>query len=211
MKRQAGRVIRRFFAILGLAALGGGSCLVLGWVLGALLTRNVLGTLMMSFAGGVCGAIGLPAYRYWWSRRNRPAWESENPVDALYKRALKHIGAQELAQAELALRQLIDITAPSDNLRLCMLYSLLADVLNALSRTAEGTEMYRRVLAQARPAPPGVGYTQCLLHSAAAQSLWKLERRDESRIAAQQALEASPTPERRAELTQELASILNAG
>ena len=70
----------------------------------------------------------------------------------LFRQAWEHIAAQEFAQAETLLRQLIDITDPSDSTRLWELNGLLAGVLNSLQRPSEGTEMYRRALAEARRA-----------------------------------------------------------
>ncbi len=170
--------------------------------------------------------------------------EDESPKE-LYRRAWKYIDAQEFAEAEPPLRRLIDATDPSDPIRLWELHGLLAGVLNSLSRTAEGTDLYRRALAEARragddhsavgparymlanqyllfgdprdalaeaePVPTGVGHIQCLLHSIAAQSLWKLGRRDDAQVAAQQAMDMSPTAERRADMTRDLAHILGAG
>jgi tetratricopeptide (TPR) repeat protein len=170
--------------------------------------------------------------------------DDESPKE-LYRRAWKHIDAQEFAEAETPLRRLIDSTDPDDPMRLWELHGLLAGVLNSLSRTAEGTDMYRRALAEARrggddrsavgparymlanqyllfgdprdalaeatPVPAGAGHVQCLLHSIAAQALWKLGRRDEARVAAQQAMDTSPTEDRRADTTRDLAHILGAG
>jgi tetratricopeptide (TPR) repeat protein len=70
----------------------------------------------------------------------------------LFRRAWKHIAVQEFAQAETALRQVIDMTDPGDSIRLWELNGLLAGVLNSLSRPGEGTEKYRRALAEARRA-----------------------------------------------------------
>lgn len=157
----------------------------------------------------------------------------------------KHIDAEEFAAAEMALRQLIDITDPDDSIRLWALNGRLAAVLNSLSRPSEGTEMYRRALVQARrageshsavglarymlatqyldfgdprdalaetePVPVGVGYVQCLLHSVSAQALWKLGRRNEAQVVARRAMDAAPTDERRADMAEDLAHILNAG
>ena len=170
--------------------------------------------------------------------------DDESPKE-LYRRAWKHIDAKEFAEAEAPLRQLIEITDAEDPIRLWELHGLLAGVLNSLSRTAEGTDMYRRALAEARragdshsavgparymlanqyllfedpsdalaeaePVPNGAGHVQCLLHSIAAQALWKLGRRDEAQAAAQQAMDTSPTAERRADMTRDLAHILGAG
>jgi len=167
------------------------------------------------------------------------------PQKELYRRAWKHIDAHEFAEAETALRQLVEITDPGDSIQLWQLHGLLASVLNSLSRTAEGTDMCRRALAEARragdshsavgparymlanqyllfgdprdalaeaePVPAGVGHIQCLLHSVAAQALWKLGRRDEARVAARQAMDTSPTAERRADMTRDLAHLLIAG
>jgi hypothetical protein len=65
-------------------------------------------------------------------------------------------------------------------------------------------------LAEAIPVPEGTGHTECLLHSVVAQALWKLERHAEAQQAARSAVAASPTDERRSELTDELAQILRA-
>jgi Flp pilus assembly protein TadD len=170
--------------------------------------------------------------------------EDESPKE-LHRRAWKHIDAQEFTEAEAPLRRLIDVTDPDDPIRLWELHGLLAGVLNSLSRTAEGTDMYRRALAEARragdshsavgparymlanqyllfgdshdalaeaePVPAGAGHVQCLLHSIAARALWKLGRQDEAQVAAQQAMDTSPTAERRADMTRDLAHILRAG
>ena len=68
-----------------------------------------------------------------------------------------------------------------------------------------------QALAEAQPVPSGVGHSQCLLHSVAAQALWKLSRHDEAVAAARHAIEAAPTEDRRFELSVELATILGAG
>jgi predicted RNA polymerase sigma factor len=167
------------------------------------------------------------------------------PQKELYRRAWKHIGEESFAEAEPVLRQLIDVTDANDSIRLWELYGLLAGVLNSLSRTAEGTDMYRRALAEARragdshgaigparymmanqyllfgdprdalaetePVPAGAGHVQCLLHSVAAQALWKLGRRDEAQVAARQAIDTAPTTKRRDDMTRDLADILKAG
>ena len=65
--------------------------------------------------------------------------------------------------------------------------------------------------SEAAPIPPGKGHVQCLLHSVAAQALWKLSRYEESAKAARRAIESCPTSDRRTELSQELGHILNAG
>jgi tetratricopeptide (TPR) repeat protein len=77
--------------------------------------------------------------------------DDESPKELL-RRAWKHIDAQEFAKAEPPLRRLINVTDPGDPIRLWELHGLLAGVLNSLSRTAEGTDMYRRALAEARRA-----------------------------------------------------------
>ena len=170
--------------------------------------------------------------------------DDESPQE-LHNRAWKHIDAQEFAEAEAPLRRLIEVTDRDDPIRLWELYGLLAGVLNSLSRTGEGTDLYRRALAEARragdshsavgparymlanqyllfgdprdalaeadPVPAGTGHVQCLLHSIAAQALWKLGRRDEAQVAAQQARDTSPTSERRADMTRDLAHMLGAG
>jgi Flp pilus assembly protein TadD len=130
-------------------------------------------------------------------------------------------------------------------MRLWELNGLLAGVLNSLSRPREGTEMYRRALAQPRragesssavgparymlanqyllfgdpldalaeaePISAGKGHLQCLLHSVSAEALWKLGRQDEAQLAAQRAMDAAPTDERRSDVARDLAHILNAG
>jgi predicted RNA polymerase sigma factor len=170
--------------------------------------------------------------------------DNESPKE-IFRRAWKNIYAQEFGEAEIALRQVIALTDQSDPIRLWELHGLLAGVLNSLSRTDEGTDMYRRALADARsagddhsavgparymlanqyllfgdprdalaeaePVPAGAGHIQCLLHSIAAQALWKLDRRSDARAAAQHAMDASPTDERRADMTRDLAHILGAG
>ena len=69
----------------------------------------------------------------------------------------------------------------------------------------------RDALAEAVPVPAGGGQIQCLLHSIAAQALWKLGRHNEAQSAAKLAIDAAPTDERRADLTRDLRDILNAG
>lgn len=66
-------------------------------------------------------------------------------------------------------------------------------------------------LAEAQPVPPGQGHVQCLLHSVAAQALWKLRRFDEARDAAAAAIASSPTEERRLEMVETLGDIVKAG
>lgn len=63
-------------------------------------------------------------------------------------------------------------------------------------------------LSEATPVPDGIGHTECLLHSVAAQALWKLDRHVEAQQSARHALAASPTDKRRSGLTEELAQIL---
>jgi tetratricopeptide (TPR) repeat protein len=75
-----------------------------------------------------------------------------DPGKELYRRVWKHIELEEFDQAEDALRQLIDTTDPGDSTRLWELNGMLAGVLNSLSRPTEGTEIYRRALAEARRA-----------------------------------------------------------
>jgi tetratricopeptide (TPR) repeat protein len=70
-----------------------------------------------------------------WRELNEPAW--------------RHIGAKDFAQAEPLVRQLIDITASEDCLRLSNLFGVLAGVLTELERHEEATEMLRRALAEA--------------------------------------------------------------
>jgi hypothetical protein len=55
-----------------------------------------------------------------------------------------------------------------------------------------------------------VGHVQCLLHAVAAQALWKLQRREEARTAAHDAIAACPTDDRRMQLSDELGYILAA-
>jgi tetratricopeptide (TPR) repeat protein len=69
----------------------------------------------------------------------------------------------------------------------------------------------RDALAETTAIPEGSGHIQCLLHSVAAQALWKLERRDESRQAARSAINSAPTDARRAQLAAELEHILGVG
>jgi tetratricopeptide (TPR) repeat protein len=69
----------------------------------------------------------------------------------------------------------------------------------------------RQALGEVEPIPPGAGHVQCLLRSVAARALWKLDRRDEARLAARAALDAAPTDERRTSLKEELEGILIAG
>jgi tetratricopeptide (TPR) repeat protein len=66
-------------------------------------------------------------------------------------------------------------------------------------------------LAEAEPVPAGSGHVQCLLHSVAAQALWKLGRHEDARSAAKRAMDAAPTDERRSDLTEALAHIERAG
>ena len=71
--------------------------------------------------------------------------------------AWAHVDAERFDEAEVAIRELIDRTDLRDPLRLGHLFALLAGVLNALERPEEGTEMYRRALAEARRAGPANG------------------------------------------------------
>jgi len=75
----------------------------------------------------------------------------DEPQRALFDRAWQHIDHREFAQAEVVLRNLIEATE-GDPTGLWQLYGLLAGVLIGLSRPSEGTEMYRRALAEARRA-----------------------------------------------------------
>jgi Flp pilus assembly protein TadD len=68
----------------------------------------------------------------------------------------------------------------------------------------------RDALETVGPVPAGTGHVQCLLHAVAAEALWKLERKDEARERASDAIDASPTDERRKQLSSQLAHILNA-
>jgi hypothetical protein len=68
--------------------------------------------------------------------------------------AWKHIAAEEFAEAEGPVRRLLELTDPADPLRLWHYCGLLAGVLNSLSRADQGTEMYRRALAEALRAGP---------------------------------------------------------
>jgi tetratricopeptide (TPR) repeat protein len=170
--------------------------------------------------------------------------ESNKSSQTLYDLAWEHIREKRFDQAEPLLRTVIDGVDPGDSERLWSMFGLLASVLNSLSRFAEGTEMYRRQLAEARkgvdktavevarymlanqflihgdpaealaetqPIPAGCGHVQCLLHSVAAQALWKLHRPEESRAAALNAITSSPTDERRLEMTETLGHIVKAG
>lgn len=171
--------------------------------------------------------------------------DRESQEEELQRRLHEHMEAHEWGEAETVLRQLFDIADPQDSLLRWRRLFLLAGVLNCLSRPEEGTEMYRRALAEARrageshsavgparymlanqyllfgdprdalaetdPIPAGVGHVQCLLHSIAAQALWKLGRRAEAEVAARQAMDACPTEERVADMTRDLAHILKAG
>jgi predicted RNA polymerase sigma factor len=58
--------------------------------------------------------------------------------------------AGRFAEAEIALRKLIDRIEPEDHLRRWIELMALAGVLNMLARAEEGTEMYRRMLDEAR-------------------------------------------------------------
>jgi hypothetical protein len=66
-------------------------------------------------------------------------------------------------------------------------------------------------LAETHPTPEGQGHVQSLLHSVAAQALWKLDRRAEARLAAEASVNAAPTPDTRSDLTARLGHILRAG
>jgi hypothetical protein len=79
------------------------------------------------------------------------AWRDLNAV------AWAHVGAERFDEAEVAIRELIDRTDLQYPLRLGHLFGLLAGVLNVLERPEEGTEMYRRALAEARRAGPSNG------------------------------------------------------
>jgi Flp pilus assembly protein TadD len=68
-----------------------------------------------------------------------------------------------------------------------------------------------QALAEAEPVPAGVGHAQCLLHSVAAQALWKLSRHAEAVAAARRAIDTAPSEDRRSELSAELGHILGAG
>jgi tetratricopeptide (TPR) repeat protein len=67
---------------------------------------------------------------------------------------------------------------------------------------------HRDAMEVVEPLPDGAGHVHCLLGAVAAKALWKLERHDEARTAAQRAIDAAPTDERRAELSEELGHIL---
>jgi len=56
--------------------------------------------------------------------------------------------------------------------------------------------------------PAGIGHTQSLLHGVVAEALWKLDRRDEARVAARRAIETAPTDDRRAAASAHLDFIL---
>ncbi len=64
-------------------------------------------------------------------------------------------------------------------------------------------------LGHTNPIPDGAGEVQCLLHSIAAQALWKLSRLDEARLTAKRALDTAPTSDRRGAIADDLADILN--
>jgi len=64
-------------------------------------------------------------------------------------------------------------------------------------------------LAETEPVPPGSGHVPCLLHSVAAHALWKLGRQDEARAAATNAITASPTDDRRTQLSEQLKYIFD--
>ena len=130
--------------------------------------------------------------------------EAESRND-LSEAAWAHIDAERFDEAETALRKLIEQIHPEDSLRLWHYFGLLAGVLNGLGRFDEGTE------AEATPVPPGMGHVQCLLHAITAQALWKLERRDEARAAARNAIAACPTVDRRTQLSEQLDFILVTG
>ena len=54
-----------------------------------------------------------------------------------------------------------------------------------------------QALAEAQPVPSGVGHSQCLLHSVAAQALWKLSRARRERLSSygmEQALRVPQPP-----------------
>lgn len=67
----------------------------------------------------------------------------------------------------------------------------------------------RDALTEANPVPVGTGPVQCLLHSVTAQAFWKLGQRGEAQAAAQRAVTAASTDERRKEILQDLDHILN--
>lgn len=69
--------------------------------------------------------------------------------------AQAHMDAGRFAEAEVAIRLLIDRIAPDDHLRLWIEFVSLAGVLNMLERADEGTEMYRRALEEAERLPSG--------------------------------------------------------
>lgn len=64
-------------------------------------------------------------------------------------------------------------------------------------------------LAETEPVPRGSGHVQCLLHAVAAEALWKLGRHDDARTAARNGISASPTDDRRAQLSEQLGYILD--
>ena len=63
-------------------------------------------------------------------------------------------------------------------------------------------------LGHTNPIPGGAGHVQCLLHSIAAQALWKLNRLDEARLTAKRARDTAPTSDRRGTIA-DLADILS--
>ena len=162
-------------------------------------------------------------------------------LDELDRATWAHVEAERFAEAEVTLRTLIEQVDPENHAVLWTNYGLLGGVLNRLDRPDEGTEMFRRSLAEAEkdghssvvesaryilanqyvlfgdprdaleaaePIPPGTGHIQCLLGAVVAEALWKLQRHDEARAAAQRAIDACPTDERRTQLTEQLGHIL---
>jgi hypothetical protein len=69
--------------------------------------------------------------------------------------ARAHVDAGRFDQAEIVFRNLIDQTDRDDHGRRWIEFVGLASTLNMLNRTDEGTDAYRRALAEAQQLPPG--------------------------------------------------------
>jgi len=78
--------------------------------------------------------------------------DESRPV--LDEAALADLASDKFEQAEAALRNLIARVDSEDVARRWYLFSVLGGVLNMLDRPAEGTEMYRRSLVEARRLGP---------------------------------------------------------
>lgn len=136
---------------------------------------------------------------------------------ALQETVWAHIDAERFAQAESALRKLIERIEPDDADRCWHYCGLMAGVLNSLGRAEEGTEMYRRALAEARRTghPPTIGAARYMM---AKQYVLFGQPRDAlaeatpvARTAARDAIAACPTEDRWAQLSEQLAYILGTG